>query len=467
VRKNQLSASFRDPSGFLFTDQGKIFRQVNHSYKEDFDKLIESGLYDSLCQKGWLISHEETAHPDQTHKAEDFYKILMPEQLPYVSYPYEWCFSQLKDAAILTLNIQMEALKYGMILKDASAYNIQFLRGKPVFIDTLSFESYVEGEPWVAYKQFCQHFLAPLALIVNCDYRLLNLLRANIDGIPLDLASNLLPAKSWFKYSLLAHIHLHAKTQKQFEDTGRSGTTTNAVKVSRLRFEGLISSLMSCINSLQWKYADTEWGGYYTDTNYVDDSMRHKEGVVSKFLETCRSQGKGTAADYGANTGKFSRLAAEKGFFVLSHDIDEVAVDKNYREMSEQSEQSILPLLLDLTNPSPALGWASKERSSFIDRQQVDVAMALAIIHHIAISNNVPLDSIAELFSAMCQSLIIEFVPKSDSQVKRLLATREDIFPEYNQEDFERIFQNYFRIIEAVPVENSERTMYLLEVNSS
>lgn len=463
MSSNHLPASFRDPSGFLFEHEKKLFRQINKSYQAHYDTLIDSGLYQSLCKKGWLIPHDEVPHPDQRVSTDSFYKIICPEQIPYISYPYEWCFSQLKDAAILTLNIQIEALKHGMVLKDASAYNVQFHRGKPVFIDTLSFERYTEGEPWVAYKQFCQHFLAPLALIVKCDFRLISLLRANIDGIPLDLASNLLPFKTRFNYSLLAHIHLHASSQKRFEDTGRSGTSAQSVNVSRLRFEGLVSSLMASVQSLQWKYADTEWGGYYSDTNYIDQSMRHKEEVVSGFITKCKPSAFPSAADFGANTGKFSRLAADKGFFVLSHDVDEVAVDKNYREMSSSGEGSILPLLLDLTNPSPALGWANTERSSFIERQRVDVGMALAIIHHIAISNNVPLDSIAKLFATICRSLIIEFVPKSDSQVKRLLATREDVFPEYNQTDFERIFQNHFKIVEAVQIENSERTMYLME----
>ncbi|MDK1025102.1 MAG: SAM-dependent methyltransferase [Gammaproteobacteria bacterium] len=460
---HQLSASFRDPSGFLFNDNGKILRQVNLSYREHYDKLMASGLYDSLTNKGWLVAHEELP-ADNFPADQSCYKILLPEQIPYISYPYEWCFSQLQDAAILTLDIQLEALKHGMVLKDGSAYNVQFSKGKPVFIDTLSFETYREGEPWIAYRQYCQHFLAPLALIAQCDYRLLHLLRANIDGIPLDLASKLLPIKTWFSYSLLAHIHLHAKSQKRFEDSARSAATANRVKISRVRLEGLVVSLLSSVKSLQWKYADTEWGGYYADTNYVDESMRHKEEVVANFLDSCRSKGNNTVADFGANTGKFSRLAADRGFFVLSHDVDEVAVDKNYREISASSEELILPLILDLTNPSPALGWANKERSSFIERQRVDVGMALAIIHHIAISNNVPLDSIAQLFATICRSLIIEFVPKSDSQVNRLLATRADVFPNYNQEDFETTFQHYFRTIEAVPVKNSERTLYLMEV---
>jgi len=469
MNKQRLQASFRDPNGFLFFQDGKIYRQVNESYKESYDKLISSGLYESLISKGWLITHKELPQQKfsklETERSENNlrYKILEPDLISYISYPYEWCFSQLKDAAILTIKIQLEALKFGMILKDASAYNIQFLRGKPIFIDTLSFDVYEEGKPWVAYRQFCQHFLAPLALIVFCDFRLLQLLRANIDGIPLDLASRLLPAKSWFNYSLVAHIHLHAKAQKRFDDLGRTSNIESKLKMNRLRFEGLISSLLSSISQLHWKYTNTEWGRYYTEANHADDYISHKEKVISNFLDKCKVKEFTTLSDFGANTGKFSRLAVAEGYNVLSYDVDQVAVEKNYWEMKQKSEEHILPLMLDLTNPSPALGWANTERFSFIERQQADVVMALAIIHHLSISNNVPLEFSSQLFSNICRVLIIEFVPKSDFKVKQLLATREDVFPHYNQDDFEIAFKNHFNILEAIPVKNSDRTMYLME----
>ncbi len=424
--------------------------------------MMSSGLYDSLKEKGWLINHDEVSLDAPAGARDQLYKQLLPEQIPYISYPYEWCFSQLKDAALLTLNIQLEALRFGMTLKDASAYNVQFLKGRVVFIDSLSFEIYEEGSPWVAYRQFCQHFLAPLALIARCDYRLLHLLRNYIDGIPLDLASRLLPKSSWFSYSLLAHIHLHAKTQKQFEHSGRDQEPGKEVSMSRLRLEGLISSLQSAIRNTNWKHADTEWGDYYEDTNYVDQSMQAKERLVTEALNYCASDEFQIAADFGANTGKFSRLAASAGYYVLSHDIDEVAVDKNYRALTGNDERSMLPLMLDLTNPSPGLGWAGIERSSFMEREKVKVGMALALIHHIAISNNVPMDAIARFFGAMCEFLIIEFVPKSDSQVARLLATREDIFPDYTLDGFEKAFAVAFEIIRKDTIENSERTLYLL-----
>jgi hypothetical protein len=292
------------------------------------------------------------------------------------------------------------------------------------------------------------------------------LLRSYIDGIPLDLASQLLPQSSWFNYSLLAHIHLHAKTQKQFEDSGRESDQAKAILMSRTRLEGLISSLQSATQKLQWKHANTEWGDYYADTNYVDKSMQQKEQLIGSMLDQCERSDLPIAADFGANTGKFSRLAIASGFYVLSHDIDEVAVDKNYRQAVSEGEESILPLILDLTNPSPGLGWASSERSSFVERENVDIGMALALIHHISISNNVPLDLVAKFFAGVCKQLIIEFVPKSDSQVARLLATREDVFPNYTEVGFEAAFGRYFNANQKVSIEGSERTLYLMTAYS-
>ena len=211
-----LAASFRDPSGFLFTRQGVLYRQVNQLYRENYDRLMTSGLAEKLIRGGWLIPHTEVDAPPAD--ASLAYKVIRPELLDFISYPYEWSFSQLQDAALNTLAIQKMALESGMALKDASAYNMQFHHGRAVLIDTLSFEVYREGEPWVAYRQFCQHFLAPLALMAYTDVRLSQLLRVYIDGIPLDLAARLLPGKTRWDLGLATHIHLHAAAQQRYSD---------------------------------------------------------------------------------------------------------------------------------------------------------------------------------------------------------------------------------------------------------
>jgi ribosomal protein L11 methylase PrmA len=379
--------------------------------------------------------------------------------VPFISYPYEWSFGQLKDAALATLTIQNRALKLGMSLKDASAYNIQFFKGRPTLIDTLSFEIYKEGEPWVAYRQFCQHFLAPLALMAYRDSRLSQLLRVHIDGIPLDLVSELLPGRTRLNFGIASHIHLHAAAQKRYADVvvsrARKGRT-----MSHDAFIGLVESLRKTIQKLEWKPTGTEWSNYYAANNYTDKAFEHKKVIVGEWLGKIGAK---LVWDLGANTGIFSRVAIGKGAYVVSADIDPAAVEVNYRLVKQGKEQNILPLVLDLTNPSPAIGWENSERDTFIQRGPVDAVLALALIHHLAISNNVPLRRVAEFFANCGEWLIIEFVPKSDSQVLKLLSSREDIFIDYSFEGFEEAFNKRFIIKESKAVMDSERRMYLLK----
>jgi len=450
-----IPSSFRDPSGFLFHRDGSIFRQVNVTYKENYDHLMNSGLYESLSGAELLIPHEEV--DIEGARADLAYKLIKPELIPFISYPYEWSFSQLKDAALTTLRIQKKSLDFGMSLKDCSAYNIQFRKGKPVFIDTLSFEKYREGQPWVAYRQFCQHFLAPLALMSYRDIRLNQLLRVHIDGVPLDLASSLLPFRTRLIFSLVTHIHLHARSQKHFAD---KTINLSGHKVSRLSFLGLIDNLESAVKKLKWRPRGTEWADYYKDTNYSAEALEHKKKIVAEFLDKVNPK---SVWDLGANVGMFSRIASDKGIDTISFDIDPAAIERNYLDCIKRGETSILPLLLDLTNPSPNVGWQNQERMSILERGPADTVLALALVHHLAISNNVPLAKIAEFLSNICNSLIIEFVPKTDSQVQRLLSTREDIFTDYTQPAFELEFGKYFTMHSSARIRDSERTLYLMQ----
>ena len=419
---------------------------------------MESGLYDKLIKIGLLIPHLESdvapAEPDLA------FKIIQPERVPLISYPYEWPFSFLKDAALATLRIQKIALKHGMSLKDASAYNIQIYHGHPVLIDTLSFEKYVEGKPWVAYRQFCQHFLASLTLMAHTDVRLSQLMRIYIDGIPLDLVSHLLPARTRFNFGLLTHIHIHAQAQQKFAGQNAKVPQPSSRQMSRESILLLIESLESTIKKLEWKLGDTEWGDYYNDTNYTDSSFEHKKELVASWVNRVSPK---SVWDLGANDGTFSRLASGKNIPTAAFDIDPTAVEKNYRQIKSLKEENLVPLVLDLTNPSPAIGWHNQERDSVFGRAPVDMVFALAIIHHLAISNNVPLPHLADLFYDLGHWLIIEFIPKSDSQVQRLLQSRLDIFSHYTQGDFEQVFEKRFVIYEKISIHKSERHLYLME----
>lgn len=450
-------SSFRDPSGFIFYKDGKVLRQVNKVYKDNFDLLVKSGLYQKLLKEKLILPYQKIPHNLSQDK--NAYLTIETEKIPFISYPYEWSFSQLKDGALLTLNIQKNALEHDMILKDASAYNIQFLKGRPIFIDHLSFEKYEEGRPWIAYRQFCQHFLAPLALMAKKDLRLGELFKIYIDGIPLNMASSLLPRSTWLNFSLMPHIHIHGKSQSHFSESENADKKHKA-NLSRQSLKAIIDSLESSIKNLKFPEAKTQWGNYYSFTNYSDSAFDHKKKIVKSMIFELNPK---TVWDLGANTGEFSKEAAADGANVISFDLDPVAVEKNYIAVCKNKETKILPLLMDLTNPSPGLGWELAERKSLIARGPADCIMALALIHHLAISNNVPLPRIAKFFANITKSALVEFVPKTDSQVKKLLSTREDIFVNYTKDGFEKAFSKYFKITACEKIVASDRIMYCLE----
>ena len=453
-----LPSSFRDPSGFLFKENGQLFRQINQIYKNDYDLLAGSGLYAKLIKKKLLIAHVEMENISPA--ADNCYKIIQPETVPFISYPYEWSFSQLKDAALLTLSIQKMALSFGMSLKDATAYNIQFHQGAPILIDTLSFEKYDEGSPWVAYRQFCQHFLAPLALMSKVDIRYNQLFRIYMDGIPLDLCSRALPWTSRLNLGLFTHIHLHASAQQRYSGK-QVKTTAQGASMSKMSMLGLILNLENTVKKLDWKPSGTEWADYYQGTNYTDTAFEVKKALVSELIHQVNPA---KIWDLGANTGVFSRLALDiPGGYVISTDIDPAAVEINYLEAKKQKNRNILPLVIDLTNPSPSMGWNNEERSSLVQRGPADMILALALIHHLAISNNLPLEDVAEFMSRVGRYLVIEFVPKQDSQVQKLLASRKDIFPNYTLDGFIQAFSTRFTLRQQIPVEGTLRTLFLFE----
>lgn len=450
-----LPASFRDPSGFLYRDEdGQLFRQINRCYQADFEALLSSGLYDALTRGKFLVAHVPVDSSNAV--SDDAFAVIRPQLVPFISYPYEWSFSMLRDAALLTLSIQRKSIEHGMSLKDASAYNVQFIGCRPIFIDTLSFKKYVEGQPWVAYGQFCRHFLAPLMLMSHTSVDLGRLMELYIDGIPLDLTSKLLPWKTRLSVAAQLHLHMHAKMLRKHESTSAE-QSSKVGKLTKKNLLLLLDNLQALISSLTWKAAGTEWADYTTDNTYTEQSAQTKCDLVRRYLADIAPA---TVWDLGANTGEYSRLAVEQGAYCCSCDIDPACVERNYLSGKKQGESRLLPLRVDLANPSPALGWAHDERGSLADRGPADAVMALALIHHLAISNNVPLAGVAKYFHRLGNALIIEWVPKSDVQVQRLLRSRKDIFDAYDQTGFEASFGNFFDIIERQEVGNGGRVLY-------
>lgn len=435
-----------------------LHRFVAPSYAKHYEALRESGLYDELVAARLLVRHEEV----DPAIAPGAFRVLRPEPIPFVSYPYEWSFGELRDAALTTLDIQQRALRRGLWLKDASAFNVQLDGCRPVFIDTLSFEVYPEGRPWVAYQQFCRHFLAPLALMAYCDADLGRLSRLHLDGVPIELASALLPLRTRLRPGLLMHLHAHARFIRRHGDAAAGGAVADGPasgRLSKTALEGLVASLRSAVRGLAWEPGGTEWADYYAGTNYSDAAHAHKQEIVASFVDRVRPA---MVWDVGANTGLFSRIAARKGCRTIAFDLDPAAVERGYRECAKEPDLPLTPLVMDLRNPSTDLGWAGEERRSLASRGPADLVLALALLHHLAIGNNVPLDRIAAYLARLGKHVVIELVEKDDSQVRRLLATREDVFPDYGREGLERALEKSFRILESVAVRDSQRRMYLL-----
>ncbi len=452
-------SSFRDPCGFLFWQSDRLYRQINPAGARDYDLLMTGGLYAELVGKGRLIPHAE----DEIAKSPDgrAYRIVRPEMIPYISYPYEWCFEQYRDAALLTLDIALCALDKGMILKDAASYNVQFRGGSPVFIDTLSFTRYREGQTWDAYGQFCRHFLAPLLLMSGVSPSCAKMTVLYIDGIPLELASAIMGGKWKWRPSVYLHLYLHARQVVG----ASSGKKIKKIAIPLISLKTIIANLRKLIAKLKSPRGDTEWAAYYdTMLNYSDEVFKYKGVLVARFLDTCDAK---SVCDIGANRGEFSKYAAERtGGHVVAYDVDHTAVNQHYLYVRANKKANVLPLVIDLTNPSPAIGWANEERKPLEKRANFDCIMALALIHHLAISNNVPLEKVAENFSRLGRHLIIEFVPKEDSQMKKLLLNREDIFENYNEAGFESAFARYFELVKKEPITGSTRILYLYKTNS-
>lgn len=457
---NLCPGSFRDSSGAVYSGDNCVFRTINQCYAEQWEKIKRTGFFESAIEKKLILPFQEAENVNS-----NFYKVLQSPLLPFVSYPYEWSFGQYKDAALHTLDVLDECLKFDLVLKDATAYNIQFLDGKPIFIDLLSFEVRDKNKPWEAYLQFCKHFLAPLALMAKRSVVCGRMMETWIEGLPLDLVSSLLPWKTKFSVSLGIHIHMHAKMQAKYGDARQAKEKVKAVSLKEDALIKLSQSLRYAVKSLELPQTlQTEWGDYYNDTNYTENGAKDKREYLEKIAsENPQNE---LAVDLGANQGVYSRFLAKYYKNVLALDIDYLAVEKFYRVMKSEDHTNILPLVFDLGNPSPNIGWANKERMTFIERCKASYVSALALVHHLCFTAGIPLFKIAEYFSTIMKKdgiLAFEFVPLDDSQVQRLLAVRENPFPEYNLSSCITEFCKYFTLIEQHQVTDSKRTILVFK----
>lgn len=446
-------SSYRDPSGFLFYHEGTLYRQINRVFAKSFEQFQQSGLSEHLTGKGLLTPYEVLN--ENLTGSEDWFQTLRPEFLPFISYPYEWCFDMLKDAALATLEAALEAINFNMLLKDASAYNLQWHKGRMQFIDTLSFEPYDPQSPWIAYRQFCEHFLAPLALMHYLKEPLQPLQLSYPDGLPLGLTKKLLPAKS--RWNLHVYLHLHLQAKLSAKATGRPEKQAPFSKTKMLQ---LLKSLQQAIGSFSLEQPSGVWSDYYQEAHQREDYVQQKKSLLAGWLPGLGAQ---TAIDAGANEGEFSLLLAENGITTISADFDHYSVNRFYKKIKVQGPQNIHPLILDLSNPSPAIGVNNRERASFLQRTHCDLVLALAVIHHLAIGKNIGFDKIARLFASLGKTLIIEFVPKEDEKIRLMLQSKPDVYHWYTKENFLAAFSSLYTIEQEEPIGTSGRTLFRMK----
>lgn len=442
------ASSFRDPDSSLSYDSSYYYRRISLNYEKHYNHFIDSGLKGKLLQEGFILPFDEII--DDFSEDGVSSRVLRTDILPFVSYPYEWSFSQFKEAALLTLKINQLALEYGMILKDASMFNVQFVGCNPVFIDLASFEVYEQDTPWNAYYQFCKHFYGPLFLAAKKNIILPKLLQYFIDGIPLKEVVSLCSWYDFLNSGAFLHLYLHAKGE------GKIVKGSSKKKLAKKQLSNILMHLESSIEKLAPKQKQTVWDDYNKNNNYAIESQQHKVEIIKGFLDQIDGE---KALDIGANDGLYSQLLADKGMYTLVVDIDEFAVDRAFKTKHDL----IHPLQMNLVNPTPAIGWNNLERKSFWDRCQVDVIQALAIVHHLVITHDISFEEIAKKLSKNTKYLIIEFVDPEDSQAEILLQNKPPHRLNYNLNNFEIGFNSYFNVIDKKSILETNRNLFFYE----
>ncbi|MDB5230376.1 MAG: hypothetical protein JWN76_1181 [Chitinophagaceae bacterium] len=442
--------SFRDPGGFVTITDNKVIRHIRNSYAGNYNHLMHSGLYERLVEDELLIQHEEHTLPEN-----GFYKTIHPERIDFISLPFEWTMSQWQEVVLMFLKVNIISLEYGMILKDATPFNITFYKGKPIFFDTLSFETYREGQPWMAYRQFCETMLSPLTLMHYNGNQWGTMLLANSNGPKLDFVSKNLRKKSLFNLGVVLHIHLHAWYQN------KNTVIRHHKNFSKEKTIILLQSIKNSIKGWSTQKTTTEWSDYYATGIDSKTYLGSKIAVISKVLTEINPN---IVIDLGANTGKFSVLASYFAKQVIAVESDYYSVEVLRQTIKKKKIRNLETVVADITHPTPYTGWKNLERSSLLSRLTCDLLLALALIHHLCIAANIPLQLVAELFATMTKKhVLIEFVPKNDERVKGMLANRADIFDEYTEENFIQVFSEYFNLITFIGFEGSHRKLFVWE----
>ncbi|MBI4308394.1 MAG: class I SAM-dependent methyltransferase [Chloroflexi bacterium] len=455
------SGSFKDPHGGVFFQGARVFRYLTPEGAASFQALAASGLLEKLSQKGSVIGArevppEEAAGLLQAVPGADL--VVEHPRLPFISYCYEWPFKMLKAAALLHLEVLAAALERGYILKDATPYNIQFLGPRPVLVDVASFEPYREGDPWNAYSQFCRLFLNPLLLQALTGVRFQGWLRGSLDGIAPAELSRLLPWRHKLRPSVFLHVVLQTWLDRRAASADAADPGLMRRKISRKRVTRLVERVRSAVEGLRSGPSASPWARYDDENTYSEEARACKDAFVERTLA---AQKPGVVWDLGCNTGRYSFIAARHAEHVVAMDSDPDAVDRLYLR-ARGGAPNVLPLVIDLLDPSPDHGWAQAERRGLSQRGPADLALCLALVHHLAIAGNVPLRHVVAWLARVARSGIIEFVPKEDPGAQSLLRWRRDVYPAYTQAAFEAALEERFQIIDQRALPGSGRVLYSL-----
>lgn len=450
--------SFRDPSGGVLTFGDQILRFFRGESAAEFRTLLDSGVLSSIdgVIASEIVSTATEAYLAATAAAGEVDLLVRHPRLPFVSYPYDWPFEMLRDAALLQLDVLASALAAGYIVKDATPYNVQFLGPKPMFIDVASFERYQEGAQWAGYAQFCRMFLNPLLLQARRRVPFHPWLRWSLDGIDPGELSRLLGFREKLRPAVFVHVVMQAWLNRRFQAGSETLRQASSRPIPKSSMLGVIRGLRKTVAGLRRTGRKSTWSDYEENLPYAGQALSEKERFVDSAVAGAKPH---VLWDLGCNRGRFSLIAARHADYVVAMDNDEPTVGALY-DIAGQKHPNVLPLVVDLSNPDPDQGWAQTERKGLGARGPADYALALALIHHLAISGNVPLPRVVDWLSTVTRAGVVEFVPKADPMVQRLLVTRKDVYPNYTAEAFETALASRFRIEERHALPDSARILY-------
>jgi SAM-dependent methyltransferase len=414
---------------------------------------MSSGLFKELITRKLLIPHTEVKHDSRDP---NIYTLIKPDQISFLSYPFEWSYNQWRKVILSYLEINLIALKFGMILKDATPYNFYLHEGNAVLFDTSSFAFFKTPDYWLSYKQFCEEMLGPFALMHYNGFKWGKLTRASHRGLPIDFISKNLALKSKLNLTCLVHLHLHANSyHKRNTDQLKSKSGLSVEKLSEL-----ISMIKSTINEWDKSYQyPNHWVNYYEKDIETTEYLLDKETTLKSYIEYCSPK---RVVDLGANTGKFSEIASQYAETVIAYEYDETCVDYIESQIKEKQKNNLYTVIGDLSETSPNFGLLNKEHISIINRTNSDLVLALALVHHLALPKMIPFELITDiLYNFTSRFSIVEFIERSDRKVQHLLKDNPRYYP--TKQEFEEIISEKFNIIKQRTLESSVRTIYLLE----